>query len=35
MTEYKFVDQKRKKFTATKKLITKFETIADDLNLQL
>jgi hypothetical protein len=29
------VDQKRKKITAMKRLITKFEITTDDLNLQL
>jgi len=35
LTEYQFVDQKRKKITAMKRLITKFEITTDDLNLQL
>jgi hypothetical protein len=35
LTEYQFVDQKRKKIPAMKRLITKFEITTDDLNLQL
>jgi transposase len=35
LTEYQFVDQKRKKITAMKRLITKFEITTEDLNLQL
>ena len=35
LTEYQFVDQKRKKISAMKRLITKFEITTDDLNLQL
>jgi len=35
LTECQFVDQKRKKITAMKRLITKFEITTDDLNLQL
>jgi hypothetical protein len=35
LTEYQFVDQKRKKIAAMKRLITKFEITTDDLNLQL
>jgi len=34
-TEYQFLDQKRKKITAMKKLITKFDISTDDLNLHL
>lgn len=34
-TEYQFLDQKRKKITAMKKLIAKFDISPDDLNLQL
>ncbi len=34
-TEYQFLDQKRKKITAMKKLIAKFELTTNDLNLQL
>lgn len=34
-TEYQFLDQKRKKITAMKKLIAKFDISTDDLNLQL
>ena len=34
-TEYQFIDQKRKKIAAMKKLIAKFELTTDDLNLQL
>jgi transposase len=33
MTEYQFVDQKRKKITAMKKIIAKFEITDEDLNL--
>jgi len=35
LTEYQFVDQKRKKITAMKRLITKFEITTDDLKFQL
>jgi len=35
LTEYQFVDQKRKKIAAMKRLITKFEITTDDLNLQM
>ncbi len=35
LTEYQFVDQKRKKIAAMKRLITKFEITSDVLNLQL
>jgi hypothetical protein len=35
MTEYQFVDQKRKKITAMKKLIAKFEITNDDLNIAI
>jgi transposase len=35
LTEYQFVDQKRKKITAMKRLITKFDITTNDLNLQL
>lgn len=35
LTEYQFVDQKRKKIAAMKRLISKFEITTDDLNLQL
>jgi len=35
LTEYQFVDQKRKKIAAMKRLITKFKITTDDLNLQL
>lgn len=35
LTEYQFIDQKRKKITAMKRLITKFDITTDDLNLQL
>jgi hypothetical protein len=35
LTEYQFLDQKRKKITAMKKLIAKFELTTNDLNLQL
>ena len=35
LTEYQFVDQKRKKIAAMKRLITKFEITTDNLNLQL
>ena len=35
LTEYQFVDQKRKKISAMKRLITKFDITTDDLNLQL
>ncbi len=34
-TEYQFLDQKRKKITAMKKLIAKFDISPNDLNLQL
>jgi transposase len=34
-TEYQFLDQKRKKIAAMKKLITKFDISTNDLNLQL
>ena len=34
-TEYQFIDQKRKKIAAMKKLITKFDISPSDLNLQL
>ena len=34
-TEYQFLDQKRKKINAMKKLITKFDISTNDLNLQL
>jgi len=34
-TEYQFLDQKRKKITAMKKLIAKFDISTGDLNLQL
>lgn len=34
-TEYQFLDQKRKKITAMKRLITKFDISTNDLNLQL
>ena len=34
-TEYQFLDQKRKKIAAMKKLITKFDISTKDLNLQL
>ena len=33
--EYQFLDQKRKKIAAMKKLITKFDISTNDLNLQL
>jgi transposase len=35
LTEYQFVDQKRKKITAMKRLISKFDITTNDLNLQL
>jgi transposase len=35
LTEYQFVDQKRKKITAMKRLISKFEITTSDLNMQL
>jgi hypothetical protein len=35
LTEYQFVDQKRKKITAMKRLISKFDMTTNDLNLQL
>ena len=34
-TEYQFLDQKRKKIAAMKKLIAKFDISTNDLNLQL
>ncbi len=34
-TQYQFLDQKRKKITAMKRLISKFEITTNDLNLQL
>ena len=34
-TEYQFRDQKRKKITAMKKLIAKFDISTNDLDLQL
>jgi hypothetical protein len=34
-TEYQFLDQKRKKITAMKKLIEKFDISTKDLNLQV
>ena len=34
-TEYQFLDQKRKKIVAMKKLIAKFDILTNDLNLQL
>ncbi len=35
LTEYQFVDQKRKKIAAMKRLINKFEITTEDLNLQV
>jgi len=35
LTEYQFVDQKRKKIAAMKRLISKFEITNEDLNLQM
>jgi hypothetical protein len=34
-TEYQFLDQKRKKITQMKKIITKFEITINDLSFQL
>jgi len=35
LSEYQFVDQKRKKIAAMKRLITKFKITTDDLNLKM